>query len=98
MRLATRALCVTLATLFSTGALAQAADSPTLVISPARVFDATEGTTHDGWVVVIRGERIAAAGPRNTVAIPAGARRIDLPRATLLPGLIEGHEIGRAHV
>jgi imidazolonepropionase-like amidohydrolase len=91
MRLATQLLCVTLATVLSTRALAQAADSSTLVISPARVFDAAEGTTHDGWLVVIRGDRIAAVGPRNAVAIPSGARRIDLPRATLLPGLIEGH-------
>ena len=91
MRLATRVLYATLTSVLATRAFAQAADSTALVIAAARVFDATEGTTHDGWVVVVRGERIVAVGPRNGVMIPSGARRIDLPRTTLLPGLIEGH-------
>jgi imidazolonepropionase-like amidohydrolase len=40
-------------------------------------------------IVLIRGERIEAAG--NDVAIPEGARVIDLGGATLLPGLIDLH-------
>jgi imidazolonepropionase-like amidohydrolase len=44
---------------------------------------------HAGWSVVVRGDRIEAAGP--SIAVPAGAARIALPGATLLPGLIEGH-------
>jgi len=91
MRFVTRVLCATLASVIPARAFAQAPDSTPLVITPARVFDAAEGTTHDGWIVVVRGDRIAAVGPRNAVTIPSGARRIDLPRATLLPGLIEGH-------
>ncbi|HKO16517.1 MAG TPA: amidohydrolase family protein, partial [Gemmatimonadaceae bacterium] len=46
---------------------------------------------HDGWAVLVRGDRIAAVGPRGTLALPVGTRRIALPGATLLPGLIEGH-------
>jgi imidazolonepropionase-like amidohydrolase len=42
-------------------------------------------------VVVITGERITAVGPAASVAIPAGARIIDLSRSTVLPGLIDGH-------
>lgn len=91
MRFATRVLCAMLASMFSSRAIAQVVDSTTLLVTPARVFDALEGATHDGWVVLVRGDRIAAVGPRNQVAVPAGTRRIDLPRATLLPGLIEGH-------
>ena len=91
MRFATRVLCAMLASMFSSRAIAQGVDSTTLLVTPARVFDALEGATHDGWVVLVRGDRIAAVGPRNQVAVPAGTRRIDLPRATLLPGLIEGH-------
>src|SRR4029453_3968454 len=36
-----------------------------------------------------KGERIAAVGA--DVTAPSGAREIDLPDATLVPGLIEGH-------
>src|SRR6185503_1878224 len=63
----------------------QSAETP-ILIHPARVFDGT--TMHAGWRVLVKGERIVAAG--NDVAAP-GAREIDLPDATLVPGLIEGH-------
>src|SRR5690349_20402941 len=59
------------------------------VLKPARVFDGK--AVHDGWVVVVRGTRIAAAGPADQVGVPAGAREVDLPGATLLPGLIDAH-------
>src|SRR6266436_2872860 len=54
----------------------------------------TQGETaqlHDDWVVLVRGERIEAAGPANGIKAPADAKVIDLPRMTLLPGLIEAH-------
>jgi imidazolonepropionase-like amidohydrolase len=41
--------------------------------------------------VVVAGGKIAPAGPREAVAAPAGARVLELPGATLLPGLSEGH-------
>ena len=63
----------------------------TIVLKPARVFDAVTTGTHDGWVVVVTGNRIAAVGAAATVAVPPGARVIDLPGATLLPGLIDAH-------
>ncbi|NUS96796.1 MAG: amidohydrolase family protein, partial [Gemmatimonadaceae bacterium] len=47
-----------------------------LLLRPARVFDGME--IHDGWAVLVRGERIAAAGPAAQVGAPAGARVIDL--------------------
>lgn len=59
------------------------------VIAPARVFDGE--SLHDDWIVVVRGERIEAAGPSATVAPPPEAERIDLPGTTLVPGLIEAH-------
>ena len=68
-----------------------ARDTTPIVIVASRVFDAVAGVNRDGWLVVVRGAHIAAAGPRERVAIPAGARRIDLPNATLLPGLIDAH-------
>ena len=61
---------------------------PTLLV-PARVFDGAE--LHAGWVVLVRGERIVAAGPQSAIAVPAGTRRVELAGATLMPGMIEGH-------
>jgi imidazolonepropionase-like amidohydrolase len=39
--------------------------------------------------VLVRGDRIEAAGP--ALAAPAGATVVDLPGTTLMPGMIEGH-------
>jgi len=68
-----------------------AAPGQSLVLRPDRVFDAAAGTNREGWIVVVEGERIAAAGPVSSVRVPVGAREIELPGATLLPGLIEAH-------
>ena len=46
---------------------------------------------HAGWVVLVRGERIEAAGPAASVTVPAARATIELPGHTLMPGLIEGH-------
>ena len=72
------------------GAPARTADTATsILLTPARVFDGVE--MHEGWSVLVRGERIAAAGPTGSIAVPAGARRIDLAGTTLMPGMIEMH-------
>jgi len=63
----------------------------TVVVRPALVFDGASDTFHPDWIVVVRENRIAAAGPADSVAVPAGARRIDLPGTTLMPGFIENH-------
>jgi len=62
-----------------------------ILLVPDRVFDAPAGVERSGWVVLVRGERIVAAGPRASVTVPAGAREIQLAGATLMPGLIEAH-------
>ena len=54
-----------------------------------RVFDGEN--MHEGWAVVVEGNRITAAGPKANVKEPAGAARINFPNSTLTPGLIEGH-------
>jgi len=59
------------------------------VLRPAAVFDGQE--LHVGWVVVVTGDKISAAGPAADVTVPAEARSLKLPGETLLPGLIEGH-------
>jgi len=68
---------------------ATAATADTLLLRPARVFDGVNPQPHEGWSVLVDGDKIAAAGPN--LNAPAGARTIDLPGATLMPGMIEGH-------
>ena len=41
--------------------------------------------------MLVRGDRIEAAGPKSQVTAPADAVTINLPGTTLIPGLIEGH-------
>jgi imidazolonepropionase-like amidohydrolase len=65
------------------------AAAPAMLLLPGRVFDGT--TLHDGWGVLVRGNRIEAAGPASEVAAPGDATRIPLTGLTLLPGLIEAH-------
>jgi imidazolonepropionase-like amidohydrolase len=61
------------------------------LLKPARVFDGITIAPHEGWVVVVTGDKIAAVGPAADVRAPASATTIELPGTTLLPGLIEGH-------
>jgi imidazolonepropionase-like amidohydrolase len=67
----------------------RAQDAAATVLQPDRVFDGERNQA--GWVVIVRGDRIEAAGPSASTPAPAGARVIPLPGRTLLPGLIEGH-------
>ena len=61
------------------------------LLRPAHVFDGESAQLHDNWVVLVRGEKIEAAGPASTVSGASSAKVIDLPGLTLMPGLIEAH-------
>jgi imidazolonepropionase-like amidohydrolase len=70
-----------------------AADSsrPVVVLRAARMFDGTGAALVRNAAVVVTGDRITAAGPAASIAVPAGARVVDLGDATLLPGFIDAH-------
>lgn len=74
---------------FMTAAVAAEPEAQSLLLKPARVLDGTD--SHDGWAVLVRGQKIEAAGPIEQITRPTDARVIDLSGMTLLPGLIEGH-------
>jgi imidazolonepropionase-like amidohydrolase len=78
-------LCLTL----FTAAAAAVADPAAYVLKPARVFDGVDPRPHEGWTVVVRGDKIEAVGL--TVTTPTDATVVELSGDTLLPGLIEGH-------
>ncbi len=67
---------------------AQATKGAVVLLTADRVFDGV--AMHTGWSVLVRGERILAAGP-TIDGVPPDAQRLELKGMTLLPGLIEGH-------
>jgi imidazolonepropionase-like amidohydrolase len=61
------------------------------ILKPARVFDGESAQLREDWSILVRGNKIEAVGPVATLNAPAGAKNIDLPGLTLMPGLIEAH-------
>jgi imidazolonepropionase-like amidohydrolase len=72
------------------GAAAPSARADTVVITADRMIDVLAGRTVQHPQVTVTDGRITAVGSAGA-AIPQGARRIDLPGMTLLPGLIDMH-------
>jgi imidazolonepropionase-like amidohydrolase len=58
------------------------------LFKPDRVFDGDQ--MHSDWIVLVKGKKIESCGAM-TFKLPANTRIVELPGATLLPGLIEGH-------
>ena len=65
------------------------AGAVTIIVKAARLIDGRGGAPIAPAMVRVDGDRIAAVG--TTLAVPAGARIVDLGAATLLPGLIDLH-------
>jgi imidazolonepropionase-like amidohydrolase len=61
------------------------------LLKPGHIFDGESAQLHDGWAVLVRGDKIEAVGPANEIKVPPDAKIIDLPGLTLMPGLIEAH-------
>lgn len=61
------------------------------LLLPERVWTAEGDAAHTGWAVLVHDGVIAAVGPRADIDVPADAQRIELPGATLTPGLIDLH-------
>jgi imidazolonepropionase-like amidohydrolase/Tol biopolymer transport system component len=79
-------------------AVAARADRPQgqVALVGARIVTmaAADGGIIEDGVILIDGNRIAAVGRRGEVAVPAGARTVDVSGRTIIPGLIDGHAHG----
>jgi len=75
-------------------AMAQAAPAQPahrIVIRVGRVLDVKTGNTLTGQAIIVEGDKIVSIGPSIDTKIPANTQTIDLPNATVLPGLIDAH-------
>jgi imidazolonepropionase-like amidohydrolase len=95
MRNASRGFAALLALLCVLLSLAvHAADTPgkgDWLLLPERVWTGDGDAARTGWAVLVHDQTIAAVGPAASVRAPPGAHRVELPGATLVPGLIDLH-------
>jgi imidazolonepropionase-like amidohydrolase len=70
-------------------ASAAAAPAPVSAIRAGKLIDVSTGRVLANQIIVIRGTKIEAVGAN--VAIPDGAKVMDLSKMTVLPGLIDCH-------
>jgi imidazolonepropionase-like amidohydrolase len=87
------AIAAVLATLIAmtSTASAQAPAPKRTVIRAGRVLNVRTGELRANQAIVIEGDKIAQIAPSSEIKAAAGDTTIDLPDATLLPGLIDMH-------
>src|SRR5579864_9525466 len=71
---------------------AQAAPAPRhIIIRAGHLLDVKTGKTLSGQAIEIDGDKIVSVGAASDAKAAAGVQVIDLPNATVLPGLIDAH-------
>lgn len=66
--------------------------APLVVLAGVRVVDGTGAPAREDQVIIVRGDRIEAVGPRSSTGIPPGAEILELAGHTVIPGLVQLHE------
>ena len=64
---------------------------PPITILGAKLIDGSGGPPIDDAIIVIRGTKIQAAGPRSHTPVPKGGEIIDGTGKVIIPGLIDLH-------
>jgi imidazolonepropionase-like amidohydrolase len=67
------------------------AASHLILLYPEHLWTPGDDTARSGWAVLVEDGRIKDCGPIDRFAGHVQAERIDMPGATLLPGLIDAH-------
>ncbi|MGJ4729024.1 amidohydrolase family protein [Luteimonas sp. SDU101] len=85
--------CALLASGLASAAAPPAAEGSgdTVLVTAARMLDVRSGRLVDSPSLLVRDGRIVEVGRGTPASVPAGARHIDLPGMTLVPGLIDLH-------
>jgi imidazolonepropionase-like amidohydrolase len=76
-------------TLCASGATQTA--SPRTVVRAGKLLDVKTGKIETDQVIVIEGDKIVSVAPASAVKSSTGDHTINLPNATVLPGLIDAH-------
>ncbi|WP_328799404.1 Xaa-Pro dipeptidase [Sandaracinobacteroides hominis] len=71
--------------------LAAPVSAETVFITADRMVDVLTGRMVDAPAIVVTEGRIVSVGRQGSVAVPEGAKRIDLAGLTLVPGFIDMH-------
>src|SRR5437660_1548499 len=61
------------------------------VIHAGKLLDVKTGKIETNQAIVVQGDKIVSVGPASAAQSSAGDEVIDLPNATVLPGLIDAH-------
>src|ERR1700747_2345326 len=75
-------------------ALGQSANTPAsrrVVVRAGHTLDVKTGNMLSGQAIVIEGDKIVSVGPAADAKLSPATQTIDLPNATVLPGLIDAH-------
>jgi imidazolonepropionase-like amidohydrolase len=67
-------------------------DAPIISLEHVRVIDGTGAAPAEDQTVILDHGRIASVGPAASAAVPAGAQRLSLAAATVIPGMVGMHE------
>ena len=63
----------------------------TIALTHARIVTMNGDQVIDSGTILVTGDRIAAVGPVASIAVPAGAKVIDMAGKTILPGFFDAH-------
>jgi len=69
-----------------------AVDTPIVALTHVTVIDGTGAPSRDDQTILLRDGRIERVGPTRAVAIPGGAKVLDLAGHTVIPGIVGLHE------
>ena len=69
-----------------------AVDAPAFVLLHVRLIDGTGAAAREDQAVVVASGRVQAVGAASSVKVPEGAKVLDLPGRTVLPGLVGMHD------
>src|SRR5450631_1915355 len=86
-----RKTCTVVAALFFLGTLGMAQTPRHVVVHAGHLLDVKTGRLLADQTLVIEDGKIISTGAAAEAKIPADAERIELPNATVLPGLIDAH-------
>ena len=92
MKLLAKRLCLLLLALTTLVIPFSAQQSPgRIVVKAGHLLDVKTGNILTNQAIVIEGDKIVSVGPASSVQAAPDAMTINLPNATVLPGLIDAH-------